>query len=107
MTRLVLYCGALAQVPRQGGLTWLHLQFLLGLRRLGWKVLFLDRLSPALCVDESGRPAAVDESLNLRYFRRVLREYGLGGSFSLSSDGGRRVFGLPRAEVLRRAARAE
>ncbi len=55
MAGLILYSGALAQVPRQGGLTWLHLQFLLGLRRLGWDVLFLDRLEPEMCVDATGR----------------------------------------------------
>src|SRR5438093_8883980 len=81
---LIVYSGALAQVPRQGGLTWLHLQFLLGLRRLGWDVLFLDRLSPEMCVDEVGQPARFEDSLNVRYFLRVMRDFGLGEAFSLS-----------------------
>jgi hypothetical protein len=107
MKRRLLYSGALAQVPRQGGLAWLHLQFLLGLRRLGFDVLFLDRLAPAVCVDDAGRPAAVDDSANLRYLRRVLGDFGLGDAYSLSYDGGRRTFGLPQDEVLRRAERAD
>jgi hypothetical protein len=107
MKPLLLYSGALAQVPRQGGLAWLHLQFLLGLRRLGWDVLFLDRLTPEMCVDAAGNPAAVDDSANLRYLRRVLGEFGLGDAFSLSYDGGKRTFGLPRDEVLSRASRAD
>ncbi len=77
MAGLILYSGSLAQVPRQGGLTWLHLQFLLGLRRLGWDVLFLDRLEPEMCVDAAGRPATAEESENLRYFMKVMNEYGL------------------------------
>src|SRR5882724_7191422 len=80
---LLLYSGALAQVPRQGGLTWLHLQFLLGFRRLGWEVLFLDSLSPDMCVDEAGQPAVLEDSLNLGYFLRVMQEFGLTDSFSL------------------------
>lgn len=96
MDGLILYSGALAQVPRQGGLTWLHLQFLLGLRRLGWDVMFLDRLEPEMCVDAAGRPAVVEESENLRYYMKVMNEYGLAESCSLSYRGGEQVFGLPR-----------
>ncbi len=101
MRGLILYSGSLAQVPRQGGLTWLHLQFLLGLRRLGWDVLFLDRLEPEMCVDGAGRPATVEESENLRYFLKVMREFGLAESFSLRcrqrlASGGESVAGSRR-----------
>jgi hypothetical protein len=104
---LVLYSGALAQLPRQGGLTWLHLQFLLGLRRLGWDVLFIDRLEPAMCVDEAGRPASLAESLNLRYFLEIMEEFGLADAFSLIYNRGERRIGLSRQEVLTRAAAAD
>jgi hypothetical protein len=106
MHGLVLYSGALAQVPRQGGLTWLHLQFLLGLRRLGWEVLFLDRLLPAMCVDAAGSRVPLEESLNLRYFLRVMEDFGLGELFSLSCDRRDRVIGVSRKQVLGRAAEA-
>ncbi len=104
---LIAYSGALAQVPRQGGLTWLHLQFLLGLRRLGWDVLFVDRLSPEMCVDDAGRAAPLDQSENLRYFLRIMRQYGLEGSYSLSYNRGEQTIGLPRESVLRRVGEAE
>lgn len=118
MRRLILYSGSLAQVPGQGGLTWLHLQFLLGLRRLGWDVLFLDRLESEMCVDAAGQPAAVEHSENLRYFLTVMNEYGIEEgstgrnaqpeiSFSLNYNGGERVFGLPLEQVLERAAEAD
>src|SRR6516162_2039403 len=96
MSGLLLYSGALAQVPQQGGLTWLHLQFLLGFRRLGWEVLFLDRLTPEMCVNDAGHPARFEDSLNLQYFLRVMREYGLGDSFSLNYDRGKQTVGVPR-----------
>src|SRR5580765_5319626 len=92
---LLLYSGALAQAPRQAGLTWLHLQFLLGFRRLGWDVLFVDRLAPDMCVDESGRTAPFADSLNRRYFLQVLEEFGLTETYSLLLDDGERTVGLP------------
>jgi hypothetical protein len=106
VTGLIVYSGALAQVPRLGGLTWLHLHFLLGLRRLGWDVLFLDRLEPEMCADEGGQPTPFEESLNLRYFLRVMEDFGLDDAFSLTCNHPDRVIGLSRTQVLERAAEA-
>ena len=107
MQGLILYSGALAQVPRQGGLTWLHLQFLCGLRRLRREVLFLDRVGPEMCVDRAGRPAALEASENLRYFLQVMNAFDLTGSFSLICGRGEQTVGLSRREVLERAAGAD
>jgi hypothetical protein len=107
MSGLIFYSGALAQVPHQGGLTWLHLQFLLGFRRLGWDVLFLDRLEPEMCVDRAGRPVAPEDSENLRYFLDVIRRFDLGDCFALFCDRGQRTVGLSRNQVLQHAARAD
>src|SRR3954468_12385795 len=103
---VIAVAGSLAQIPRQGGLAWLHLQFLLGLRRLGWDVLFLDRLSPEMCVDETGRAALFEEALNVRYFLRVMQDFGLGEAFSLNFNCGERVIGLSRKELMERVAGA-
>lgn len=111
MSGLILYSGALAQVPRQGGLTWLHLQFILGLKRIGWDVLFIDRLDQAMCIDDAGQTTEWEESLNLQYFLKVMRDFGLADSgqptFSLLFDRGREVYGLPYDAVLERAAKAD
>jgi hypothetical protein len=103
---LIVYAGALAQLPRQGGLTWLHLQYLLGLRRLGYSVLFVDRLTAPMCVDDSGRSAPLDDSLNLRYFLEVMEQFGLSDAFSLSFNRGERTIGWPRERVLQRVGEA-
>lgn len=104
--RLLLYSGALAQPLLNGGLTWLHLQFLLGFRRLGGEVLFLDRLQPQMCVDEMGNRCAFEESLNRRYFLKVMRDFGLEDAFHLSYHGGEKSIGVSRAEVLKKARAA-
>jgi hypothetical protein len=106
MRRLVLLAGALAQSACNGGLTWCFLQFALGFKRLGWDVLFLDRLSGEMCVDEAGEPAALERSVNLLYFLRVMEDFGLGESFSLSYNRSELVIGLARAKVLERARAA-
>ena len=48
----IAIAGSLAQKPGRGGHTWVFLQYLLGFRKLGWDVLFLDRLEPEMCIDD-------------------------------------------------------
>jgi hypothetical protein len=70
-------------------------------------VLFLDRLTPEMCVDDSGRPTLLERSANLRYLLEVMRQYGLGGAFSLSYNHGQRTIGMSRERVLQWAGEAE
>lgn len=103
MPGLIVVAGSLAQKPGQGGHTWVFLQYLLGFRRLGWDVLFLDRLEPGMCHDAAGRPCPPEHSENIRYLRDVLGRFGLGESFAVAFDGGSEWLGVTRAEVIRRA----
>src|SRR5262245_61188746 len=107
MRQSILISGALAQSAGNGGLTWCFLQLVLGFRRLEWDVLFLDRLEPLMCVDDAGRPATLESSVNLRSFLRVMKEFGLGDSYSLSYNRGERAIGQPRAQVLEWARGAD
>src|SRR5688572_2404513 len=100
MPHAIVISGALAQSACSGGLTWCFLQFMLGFRRLRWEVLFLDRLAPEVCVNQTGMPATLDRSINLRYFLRVMETFGLGESFYLSYHRGEQVIGLPRERLL-------
>lgn len=102
----VVVAGSLAQRPRQGGHTWVFLQYLLGFKRLGWDVLLLDRLEPEMCVDEVGQPCPFDESLNLRYFLQVMQDFGLQNAFAINYNRGERSIGLPRRQVLEQVARS-
>ena len=102
MGESVVVAGALAQMAGHGGHAWVFLQYLLGFRRLGWDVVFLDRLEPAMCTDERGRPAPAERSVQLAYLVRVLEGFGLGDSFAVFTDGGGVAAGLGRGEVLGR-----
>jgi len=81
--------GALAQKPRHGGHAWVLLQYLLGFKRLGWDVLFLDRLPSNV----SGPPSS---------FFRTMRAFGLDEQFALLRDGSADTVGLSREAVLER-----
>jgi hypothetical protein len=102
----ILVAGSLAQKPAHGGHTWVFLQYLLGLRRLGWQVLFLDRLEPEMCRDAAGQPCPLEQSENLRYFREVMGRFGFAGDFGLLTGPGERWIGLSKAQVLERAGEA-
>jgi hypothetical protein len=102
----IVVAGSLAQRPHHGGHTWVLLQYLLGFRRLGWDVLFLDRLEPDMCVDTVGSAAPLRNSDNLRYLTKVMDGFGLGDDWALLFDRGREVVGLERREVIDRVARS-
>ena len=106
MRETIVVAGALAQRPWSGGHTWVFLQYLLGFRRLGFDVLFVDRLEPGMCIDASGAPASFRSSENLRYLDRVMERFGLAGRWSLLFDGGREVAGLERQQVVEAAGRS-
>jgi len=82
------------------------LQYVLGLRRLGWDVLFVDRLEPDMCRDAHGRPCALERSVNLAYFQDVVARFDLAGSAALLSEGAAVSVGVARAEVLERTRRS-
>lgn len=107
VTRTVVVAGSLAQEPRHGGHTWVFLQYLLGFKRLGWDVLFIDQLEPTMCVDSNGRPCGLDESLNLRYLLAVMENFGLKDSFCLIYNQGERFIGSSREQLLERVKNSE
>jgi hypothetical protein len=81
------------------------LQYLLGFRKLGWKVLFLDRLEPEMCVDAEGRPSDAEHSINIDYLDHVFSAFDLGDRYAVFHDSGRTI-GLSRNQVLEEVAQA-
>ena len=82
--------GALAAKPGIGGHTWVYIQYLLGLRRLGWDVLFLDSLEPA----------TLTGSTNVDYTLSVMHQFDLGESFAVLRKGTMDTVGMARERVL-------
>jgi hypothetical protein len=82
----IVVSGMLAGVPGQGGASWAVLQYVLGLRRLGHDVVFVEPVERLGCEME-------------RYFRRVTRAYGLDAAALLDRTTGDTV-GLSRRALL-------
>jgi hypothetical protein len=102
----IVIAGAVAQRAGYGGHTWAILHYALGFRHLGWDVLVLDEIEPGMCVDASGRPVAIERSLNLAYFRDAMARFGLRESAMLIERGTGRTFGISRAVARERARRS-
>jgi hypothetical protein len=97
MGRIVV-AGALANKPRNGGAAWTRLSWALGFRRLGHEVYFIEQIAPSTCVDQRGTPCAIDDSVNLAYFRLVTERFQLNAA--LIVEGGTRTFGMTWDELL-------
>ena len=100
----ILFSGMIARDPWQGGATWAVLQYVLGLRRLGHDVLIVEPVG-----DKSLRPAGAElgHTEQARYFRDVVREFGLEGAACLLREGTRQTVGLRYDELTEIARRAD
>jgi hypothetical protein len=103
----VVVSGALANRCANGGGAWVRLNWVLGLRRLGHDVHFVEQIGRGACVDATGGPAAFADSANLDYFRRVTGAFGLTGSATLVYEGGEQTVGLGYPDLLDLAASAD
>ena len=100
MFKRAVIAGALAQRPGYAGHSWQFVEYVLGLKRLGWEVVFVDWLKDDMCVDDRGRPRSLEDSYNLRYFRRVMSRFGLENNYSLICGDGNVLIGRSRPELL-------
>ena len=100
----VIVAGMVAGDPNQGGATWAVLQYVLGLQRLGHRVLLVEPLSR-----DKLRPfgAPLERSHNWSYFLEVLRQFGLEGCAALLLGGTRQAVGLSYPELAARCRRAD
>src|SRR3954453_7682907 len=98
----ILLSGMIAADPFQGGATWAVLQYLLGLRRLGHDVYFVEPISPS-----SLRPTGATDlaaTANAAYFSEVARSFALEGRAALLLTGTSQTLGIEYDE-LRQIAR--
>jgi hypothetical protein len=94
----------IAANPHQGGATWAVLQYVLGLKRLGHEVYFVEPVEQA-SLQPAG--AVFERSTNAAYFRQVVAEFGLQQHAALLLAGTERTVGLPYAELRQAAARVD
>jgi hypothetical protein len=101
----VVIAASLAQRPLHGGHAWALLQWVLGFKNLGWRVLLVDRLALDMYCDGAGKPCPADRGINVPRFLEVMRRFELEEDFALLREGSEPI-GISRAEVVRRARSA-
>jgi hypothetical protein len=100
----IVVSGMIAAVPFQGGATWAVLQYLLGLRRLGHDVFFVEQLDPGSLLPEG---ASLESSQNAAYLDRVAADYGLDGRTALLSPGSGETYGIDMPKLRALAKRSD
>jgi len=94
----ILLSGMLAGVPGQGGASWAVLQYLLGLRRLGHEVLFVEQV-------DAGGP--LEHTAAGRYFEDLVAAFDLQGGAALLDRRGGATLGVERGRIERFARGAD
>jgi len=100
----IVVSGVIASVPRQGGASWAVLQYLLGFKRLGYKVYFVQPVDEAE-LQPSG--VSLSDSGIARYFVQVMSDFGLAQNSALLKAGTKQTVGMPYAELVRITRRAD
>jgi hypothetical protein len=100
MAKRVMITGSLGGAALgYGGHTWAILQYILGFRRLGWEVYYVEHLKPTEFVDDDWQPAPLSASTNARYFRSLMDRFELTDHAALLEWEGAGHVGLSLAEV--------
>ena len=100
MAKRILFSGSIAGHPLgYGGNTWAFLQWLLGFRRLGFDVYYVEERRTAECMDQSLKSVPFMESANARYFRQVIERFDLGDRAALLEAGSSAHVGLSREDI--------
>jgi hypothetical protein len=104
---VVVVSGALANRCSNGGGAWVRLNWILGLKRLGHDVHFVEVIGRGACINAAGAPAEFLDSANLTYFRRVMGQFGLAVSATLVFERGEQTAGRSYADLLDLASSAD
>ena len=109
MSRSRLIVGAtVSSFPGNGGIAWERLSWVLGLRRLGHDVIWVDQLGRGHCVHSVGSAGEGYEGcINIPWFESIVERFGLAGSVSLIGDEGESLSGLSFEHALEITGDAE
>lgn len=102
----IIVGASLSTPPFSPGRAWHRLHYLLGLRKLGHEVAFVEEVGE-WCVDACGEKVEFGRSLNQKLFRATLEPFGLMGRACLIYNLGEDTFGLSRSDVTTLAEEAD
>lgn len=110
MSGRVVVGATVASFPGNGGIAWERQSWVLGLRRLGYDVVWVDQLSRDHCVHSVADEERVTvtfgdshqgyvECLNIPWFENIVERFDLAGSAALIGDDGESLAGIPFDDV--------
>src|SRR3954469_9004055 len=99
--KTIIVSGALANKYRNGGGAWERLSWVLGLRRLGFDVYFVEQISPENCVNAQGDVAPFAKCVNRALFCSVTEWFGLSDKSALVCTTDDECAGIPRSQLLK------
>src|SRR3954467_6619041 len=105
--KIIVVSGALANKYQNGGGAWERLSWVLGFRRLGFDVYFIEQIAPENCVDARGQPAPFADCVNRAWFRSVTDWFQLAGQSALVSPAALDSAGMSWWKVLETLEAAE
>jgi len=105
-TRRIVVVGTLASVP-YAGMAWMHMQIVVGLRRLGHDVYYFETTS-SWPYDPIRRTRVCDSSYSVPYLARVAESFGIGDRWAYRrSYGDKTWFGMDRVRAEELLAQAD
>jgi hypothetical protein len=99
--------GALANKYLNGGEAWVRLSWVLGLKKLGHEVFFVEQINRQNCVDSAGAVTSFDKCVNLAYFKKITEQFDLADSSALIYENGEQIHGASYGQLLEQASAAE
>jgi hypothetical protein len=100
MSKRIMISGAIACHPLHGaGNSWAFLQYILGFRKLGFDVYYVEQLNADERIDDEWQQAAFSSSANARYFRQVMDQFHLADKSALLESDGPGYVGLSHAAI--------
>ena len=104
MAKRIMIAGCVAGAgPGYGGNTWAFLQYVLGLRRLGFDAYYIEQIAPEKCVDEDGQRVCFAHSVNASHFRTLIDRFDLADHAALFDRDDSGSVGLSLAQLERLA----
>jgi hypothetical protein len=97
----IIIGAVLSRSPLVAGSVWNRIHRLLGFRRLGHDVYFVEELTPERCLDARGQRTDFEHCINREVFLSTLERYDLLENACLLYNRGESTFGLSRQSLAR------
>src|SRR5436190_7355666 len=104
--KTIIVSGPLANKYGNGGGAWERLSWVLGLRRLGFDVYFVEQISAESCVDVHGEVVPFADSVNRAWFCSVTEWFGLSDRSALIYTPGEECAGISWSQLIKVAEAA-